>query len=233
MRVLDEGLCRSGLRFPPRRAIVSWLRRAVVTALLMVPFCLLVAPMASADCVGYGSEKERVDIARDRAALVALGTTTAIENYPRPLSGGASVSVYTFTIDTGIQGVLAGDTIKIAAAQASSISRTFEIGRQYFLAPSTSDRENTIGVDLTELAPYTDNACTPTAPLDELSSTFTEQWPSSSAVSPTADPSPSIDPVPVDGSDGNGGRNLAIGAVVAVALVGGIGTALIARRRRL
>ena len=231
MRVLDEGLGRSGLRLSPCRAIVSWVRRAAVTALLMVPFCLLVAPTASADCVGYGSEKERVDTARDRAALVALGTPTAIENYPRPLSGGAAVSVYTFTIDTGIQGVAAGDTVKIAAAQGSSISRTFEIDRRYFLAPSTSDRDSTFGVDLAKLAPYADGACSPTAPLDELSSTFTDQWPASSGVSPTADPSPSAVPPLADGSDGNGGRNLAIGAVVAVVLVGGIGTALIVRRR--
>jgi len=231
VRVLDEGLGRSGLRLSPCRAIVSWVRRAAVTALLMVPFCLLVAPTASADCVGYGSEKERVDTARDRAALVALGTPTAIENYPRPLSGGAAVSVYTFTIDTGIQGVAAGDTVKIAAAQGSSISRTFEIDRRYFLAPSTSDRDSTFGVDLAKLAPYADGACSPTAPLDELSSTFTDQWPASSGVSPTADPSPSAVPTLADGSDGNGGRNLAIGAVVAVVLVGGIGTALIVRRR--
>jgi hypothetical protein len=181
--------------------------------------------------VGYGSEDERVDTARDRAALVALGTTTAIENYPRPLSGGAAVSVFTFSIDTGIQGVAAGDTVKIAAAQGSSVSRTFEMGQRYFLAPSTSDRDSTFGVDLAKLAPYSDGACSPTSPLDELSSTFTEQWPDSSAVSPTADPSPSAVPTLADGSDGNGGRNLAIGAVVAVVLVGGIGTALIVRRR--
>jgi hypothetical protein len=193
--------------------------RAVLTALMTVSLGVLVAPTASADCVGFGSEVERVTFARDRAAIAAIATPTA---------------VYTFTIDTGIKGVVAGESVKVAAPQDNSNARTFEIGKRYLLAP-TESRQDSGGGDLTRLAPYADNACSPTAALDELSPAFAGQWPTTSTSSTTA-PTGSATPLATaghmvdDGSTGDDGAGPVLLGVVAVVVVVAGGSVLLVRR---
>ena len=87
------------------RSLGSWAHRVGLAVLTTLSLCVLVAPTASADCVGFGSEAERIAFSRDRAAIAAIATPTAVETSPRPPSGGAPVAVYTFTIDTALDGV--------------------------------------------------------------------------------------------------------------------------------
>lgn len=143
------------------------------------------------------------------------------------------MAVYTFTIDTAIKGVDAGEDIEVAASQDNSNARTFEIGKRYFLAPSASVHDLG-GGDLTGLAPYSDNACSPTAALDALSPAFAEQWPTSSTPSPTGGASPSTTEGAMvdDGSTGDNGAGAMLLGVVAVVVVAGIGAVLLVRRLR-
>ena len=143
------------------------------------------------------------------------------------------MAVYTFTIDTGIKVVQAGESIKVAAAQDNSNARAFEIGKRYFLAPSASGQDSG-GGDLTQLAPYSDNECSPTAALDELSPAFAEQWPTSSTTSPTGSSAPSITEGDMvdDGSAGDDAAGPILLGVVAVLVVIGGGVVLLVRRLR-
>ncbi|TFI41755.1 hypothetical protein E4P29_19815 [Rhodococcus sp. 1R11] len=219
-------------RFSTHRGVC----RAVLTALMTVSLGVLIAPTAFADCAGFGSETERVTFARDRAAIAAIATPTAVETTPRPPSGGLPVAVYTFTIDTGIKGVEAGESVKVAAPQDNSNARTFEIGRRYFLAP-TESRQDSGGGDLTRLAPYADNACSPTAALDELSPAFANQW-TPTSTSSTAAPTGSATPLAIegdmvdDGSTGDDGAGPILLGVVAVVVVVAGGSVLLVRRLR-
>lgn len=224
-----------GTRYRAHLRVRVLARRAGLAALLSVPLCVLVAPPASADCVGFGSETERVAAAQDRAAVTALGTPTSMQTYSRPPSGGVPITVYTFVVDTGIKGATAGDSIKIAAPQDNSIARTFDIGRRYFLAPSSSDKSFETGVDLASLAPYVDNQCSPTAPVDELSADFTNQWPTSSTISPTSSAAPVTTEGAMvdDGTTGDDGAGpILLGVVAALVVVGGGAFVLVRRLRR-
>ncbi|MBJ7324872.1 MAG: hypothetical protein JHC70_21345 [Rhodococcus sp.] len=144
------------------------------------------------------------------------------------------MAVYTFTIDTGIKGVQAGESVKVAAPQDNSNARTFEISKRYFLAP-TESRQDSGGGDLTRLAPYADNACSPTAALDELSPAFADQWPTTSTSS-TAAPTGSATPLAIegdmvdDGSTGDDGAGPILLGVVAMVVVVAGGSVLLVRR---
>ncbi len=216
--------------FPTHRRVC----RAVLTVLMTVSLGVLVAPTASADCVGFGSETERVTFARDRAAIAAIATPTAVETTPRPPSGGLPVAVYTFAIDTGIKGVEANEIVKVAAPQDNSNARTFDIGKRYFLAPFASGEDSGSG-DLTRLASYADGACSPTAALDELSPAFADQWPTTSTSS-TAAPTGSETPLAIegdmvdDGSTGDDGAGTILLGVVAMVIVVAGGSVLLVRR---
>jgi hypothetical protein len=83
------------------------------------------------------------------------------------------IDVYTFTVDTIHRCDVSGSTVRVAAPQDSSISRSFAIGERYFLAAHDTTRDHGWSpTDIGRVAPYVDDACTPTIALRETSTGF-------------------------------------------------------------
>ncbi|HEY5852618.1 MAG TPA: hypothetical protein VIW24_00860, partial [Aldersonia sp.] len=160
----------------------------------LITFCfgllaLIAAPhSAVADCVGYATEADRIDTARRAYPLAAIGTVTSVEHFDRQATGGLPIDVYTITIDTIYQGDIPDKTIRVAAPLDSTITRTFVVGDDYFIAPRDARNHNWQPTNVARFAPYVEDACTPTIALKETTAGFREALATAFGVSGSLEP---------------------------------------------
>lgn len=228
-------------RRSPGAALLKHALRLSCIMLLAIGFGVSMASTASADCVGYSTEQARINSALDSADLVAIGTATAIDRKDRPPAGGVPVDVYTFTVEQVFRGNGVGETVRIAAPQDSSISRSFVVGERYFLAPADTSRDRGWApTDMAAFAPYLDHSCSPTIALADVGPDFSAAAATAFAgTTPTSGVSSSTSAQIPESTEGGttaqdnstDWRTPAIVLVVALALAAGI-TVVILRTRR-
>ncbi|MGW8538437.1 hypothetical protein ACWGK5_30350 [Rhodococcus qingshengii] len=225
-----------------RAVLLKHVLRLSCISLLALGFGVAMAPTAWADCVGYSTEQDRINSARDSADLVAIGTATTIDGKDRPTAGGVPVDVYTFTVEQVFRGSGVGETVRIAAPQDSSISRSFVLGERYFLAPAdTSQDRGWAPIDVVAFAAYLDHLCSPTVALvdvgpdfpDAVATAFAGTTPTSEASSSDSAqiPQPTVDEA-TDQDNSTDWRTPSLVLVVSLALVVGIISVILWTRRK-
>jgi hypothetical protein len=118
------------------------MKRSLLGLALVLTALVTVAPAAQASCVFVSDYEESLD----EAPILFVGTVDDVTNGDRTA---------TVTVDEVWKGDVPRATTVIGGAvgenTASSVDRTYRLGRRYLFAPYERDRAN-----------FQDNACTPT-----------------------------------------------------------------------
>lgn len=149
--------------------------RAAVVFVLALTAAIAAHGTATASCaVGYSTDTDRIDAAYENSDVIVTGTVVALDDRSEDDTGGLPLTIATVAVDANYRNTAnphAG-TVRVANPGNNSITRTFTLGRRYFVAARSAQGDTTWDTDMARWAPYLDNICTPTIETSALSATF-------------------------------------------------------------